>query len=206
MSCCMLSPEGILTLAQPRDSHHRWSLAAQGTHCFLFFLIHLCNKSSMISEVKAGDKQTLKKKKKMLPKQNSCWRHKPKPILFPSSAAKLRVCLSLLRSLQWLHKKANLICVNKNWGKYKENKICSFFIILVKFTPLKKFFPLLKTIKYLKIKDKRQLQKRKQVRNIMEILTWSYRAAKKDFLDWWQVVWAETFWNKSKDFSRFIPG
>jgi len=33
---------------------------------------------------------------------------------------------------------------------------------------------------------------------MMEIVTQSHRAAKKDFLDWWQVVWGEIFGIKAR--------
>lgn len=102
-----------------------------------------------------------------------------------------------------------LIC----WMKIGRNmkKKSSFFYNFDEISTIKKyFFPLPNTItiycNHWKVKDKKQLQQSNWKRNVMEILTWSYRVAGKDFLDWWQVVWIETFWNKSKDFSRFIPG
>lgn len=127
------------------DSHYTWGLAAQGTHCFLLFLRCLCKKSSMISEVKAGDKQTLRKKK-TFPNQSSCWAHKPKPILLSASAAKPRVCLSLLCSLQWLYREANPNLLNENWEKYEKKK-SSFFYNFDEISTIKKyFFPLPNTI------------------------------------------------------------
>lgn len=74
----------------------------------------------MNSEVKVGDKQTLKKKK-TLPKQNSCWRHKPKPILLSDSAAKGLPFSPVLTYCSDTEKQI-LICVNENSEKYKEKK------------------------------------------------------------------------------------
>lgn len=126
------------------DSHYTWGLAAQGTHCFLLFLRCLCKKSSMISEVKAGDIRHSGRRK---PFQTRAAAGHTNPNPFSSQLLQLSPGSAFLSCAHCsgCTEKQILIC----WMKIGRNmkKKSSFFYNFDEISTIKKyFFPLPNTI------------------------------------------------------------